>query len=156
MMKQEYELVMDSPVGRLAAAFERECLVALDFVDHRTPLRAPCTAAATRLQSQVASYFSDAQSGFEMPLSLQGTDFQRRVWQALSSIPSGRPLTYGELARRLNTSARAVGGACRANPVPLVIPCHRVVAASGPGGFAGQTAGRKLAIKQWLLAHEQA
>jgi methylated-DNA-[protein]-cysteine S-methyltransferase len=156
MMKPEYELVMESPVGRLAAGFNRQCLATLDFVGNHIPLLAAHSAPARKLQVQISSYFRDARSGFEIPLSLQGTDFQRRVWEALSNIPSGQPLTYGELARQLNTSARAIGGACRANPVPLVIPCHRVVAASGPGGFAGQTAGRKLAIKRWLLAHEQA
>jgi methylated-DNA-[protein]-cysteine S-methyltransferase len=72
----------------------------------------------------------------------------------LRSIPPGRTRTYGELASKLGTSARAVGGACRANPCPVVVPCHRVVAANGLGGFAGDTSGRKLEVKRWLLRHE--
>ena len=156
MMKPEYDLVMDSPIGRLAAIFDGLQLVALDFTDKRSPLVTARTAPASALQVRIEAYFRDARTVFELPLSLQGTAFQRRVWEALGNIPCGQPVTYGQLARQLKTSARAIGGACRANPVPLVVPCHRVVAAAGVGGFAGQTAGRKLAIKQWLLAHEQA
>lgn len=90
----------------------------------------------------------------DLPLAPRGTPFQRRVWQALRRIPPGERVTYGELARRLESGPRAVGGACRANAVPLLIPCHRVVAADGDGGFAGHTRGRWLEIKRWLLAHE--
>jgi len=89
-----------------------------------------------------------------LPIELQGTPFQRRVWKALREIPPGRTITYSELARQLGTGARAVGGACRANPCPIVVPCHRVVAVNGLGGFSGDTSGRKLEIKRWLLRHE--
>ncbi|MGM0593267.1 MAG: methylated-DNA--[protein]-cysteine S-methyltransferase, partial [Pseudomonadota bacterium] len=70
------------------------------------------------------------------------------------AIPAGEALTYAELASRVGSSARAVAGACRANPMPLLIPCHRVVAVDGPGGYLGSTAGQALAIKRWLLRHE--
>jgi len=90
----------------------------------------------------------------DLPLAPSGTPFQQRVWSTLREIPPGERRTYGELARELGTSPRAVGGACRANPVPLLIPCHRVVAANGDGGFAGHTEGRWLEIKRWLLDHE--
>ena len=69
-------------------------------------------------------------------------------------IPIGQVVTYGELAKALDSSARAVAGACRANPIPILIPCHRVVAATGLGGYMGETGGEALAIKQWLLQHE--
>lgn len=88
------------------------------------------------------------------PLMPAGTPFQRRVWRALQEIVPGQRLTYGELAARLGTSARAVGGACRANPLPLLVPCHRVVAAHGLGGFAGDREGARLEVKRWLLEHE--
>jgi methylated-DNA-[protein]-cysteine S-methyltransferase len=94
--------------------------------------------------------------GFDIPLELAATPHQRRVWRALQRIPTGAVVSYGTLARRLKSSARAVGGACRANPVPLVIPCHRVVSATGEGGFMGKTGGHALRIKRWLLAHERA
>jgi methylated-DNA-[protein]-cysteine S-methyltransferase len=87
---------------------------------------------------------------------MAGTPFQRRVWHALRRIPSGCTRSYGELARELGSSARAVGGACRRNPIPIVVPCHRVIAAGGgAGGFMGQRSGDALAIKTWLLDHER-
>ena len=89
-----------------------------------------------------------------LPLSPEGTDFQLRVWSELLKIPPGRPVTYGELAQRVGSGPRAVGGACRANPIPLLIPCHRVVAATGLGGFAGHRQGAWPAMKRWLLEHE--
>ena len=85
----------------------------------------------------------------------RGTSFQRRVWAALLEIPPGRTVTYGGLAARLGSSPRAVGGACRANPVPILIPCHRVVAADGAGGYSGARAGPRLEVKGWLLEHER-
>ncbi|MDR1529914.1 MAG: methylated-DNA--[protein]-cysteine S-methyltransferase [Burkholderiales bacterium] len=84
-----------------------------------------------------------------------GTPFQQRVWKALQSIPSGEPSTYGEIARRLDTAPRAVGGACGANPIVLVIPCHRVVGRHSLGGFMHAEAGDPLRIKRWLLDHEE-
>jgi len=82
--------------------------------------------------------------------------FRQKVWRALRRIPRGTTRSYGALARELRTSARAVGGACRDNPLPLVVPCHRVVAHGGPGGFMGARAGFPMRVKQWLLAHEGA
>lgn len=103
---------------------------------------------------QLSAYFLDGSMGFDLAVGLRGTAFQLRVWHALQTIPPGRTVTYGELARALGTGARAIGSACRANPCPIVVPCHRVVAAHGLGGFGGDTSGRKLAIKRWLLRHE--
>lgn len=119
---------------------------AVDIAAHLPPL----------LAAQLAAYLSDGRVRFDLPVDLRGTPFQLRVWQALRAIPAGRTTTYGELAAALGTSARAVGGACRANPCPIVVPCHRVVAKHGLGGFAGDTSGRRLAIKRWLLHHEGA
>ncbi len=106
------------------------------------------------VKEQLQRYFSDPAWIFDVPLSLQGTDFQRRVWERLQGIPSGSLMTYGQLAQALNTSPRAVGNACRDNPCPIAVPCHRVVAAGGIGGYAGHTGGRPLSVKRWLLEHE--
>lgn len=103
---------------------------------------------------QLGRYFQDPGWRFRFPLALEGTPFQRRVWRALQSIPSGQTISYGMLAARIGSCARAVGSACRKNPIPIVIPCHRVVGARGPGGFMGSRTGEPLAIKKWLLAHE--
>jgi methylated-DNA-[protein]-cysteine S-methyltransferase len=85
-----------------------------------------------------------------------GTRFQQRVWEQIAAIPPGDTVTYGRIAEAVHSSPRAVGNACRANPVPLRIPCHRVVGAAGLGGFAGERGGELLGIKRWLLAHEAA
>jgi methylated-DNA-[protein]-cysteine S-methyltransferase len=89
-----------------------------------------------------------------LPLLIEGTAFQQQLWDALCEIPRGKTLTYGELARRLGVDARAVGQACGDNRLPIVIPCHRVIAADGIGGFAHATGGYLLEAKRWLLAHE--
>jgi len=114
----------------------------------------PATALAERVTRQLEKYFADPDWTFDLPLDLQGSEFQLRVWRRLGEIPAGRPLSYGELAADIGSGARAVGNACRRNPVPLVLPCHRVVAKSGLGGFAGSTRGGFMPIKQALLAHE--
>jgi methylated-DNA-[protein]-cysteine S-methyltransferase len=106
--------------------------------------------------AELQAYFADGACRVDLPVILRGTPFQKRVWGELRRIPPGETVTYGELARRLGTSPRAVGGACRANPCPIVVPCHRVVGATGLGGFAGDTSGRRLDVKRWLLRHEGA
>lgn len=106
------------------------------------------------LMAQFEAYFADPGFRFDLALRPQGTDFQRRVWQTLLSIPAGRVSSYGELAKQLGSSARAVGNACRRNPVPIVVPCHRVVAKSGIGGFGGALSGQLIDQKRRLLQHE--
>lgn len=96
----------------------------------------------------------DARGLHRLPLAPQGSLYQQRVWRALQAIPVGEVRRYGELAQLLDSGAQAVAGACRANPIVLIVPCHRVVATHGLGGFMGCNSGRELEIKQWLLAHE--
>jgi methylated-DNA-[protein]-cysteine S-methyltransferase len=116
---------------------------------------APANALAERACRQLERYLDDSQFRFTLPLAPAGSVFRRKVWDALSEIPLGQSRTYGEIARRLATAARAVGGACGADPIALVIPCHRVVASKGAlGGFMGVTEGDPIAIKRWLLTHE--
>lgn len=104
---------------------------------------------------EIACYFSNPFHIFHLSLNPSGTPFQLRVWEALRHIPAGHTLTYGELAKQLKSSPRAVGQACRNNPIPIIIPCHRVVAVNHLGGYAGTTSGRLMDIKKWLLCHEQ-
>ena len=110
---------------------------------------------ATRFGREV---LGDPRFVFDLPLRLAGTRHRLAVWEAMQSIAAGRTRTYGELAAELGSSARAVGGACGANPIPLVVPCHRVIAAHGGlGGFMGEKReGFELGIKRWLLEHEGA
>lgn len=111
-------------------------------------------ALAARAAHQLEHYREDPDTRFDLPLAVQGTPFQRRLWQALCEIPRGSVLTYGELGRKLDAVPRAVGQACGDNRLPIVIPCHRVVGADGIGGFAHATGGYLLEVKRWLLAHE--
>jgi methylated-DNA-[protein]-cysteine S-methyltransferase len=107
---------------------------------------------------QLQAYLDDPRFEFDLPLQLSGTRHRLAVWEAMQRIPAGATRTYGELAKELRSSARAVGGACGANPIPVVVPCHRVIAAGGAiGGFMGERGeGFELGIKRWLLGHEGA
>jgi methylated-DNA-[protein]-cysteine S-methyltransferase len=107
-----------------------------------------------RALEQLLNYLEDSSVQFDLPVMTMGTAFQQKVWSILETIPAGETRTYGELARAIGSSPRAVGGACKNNPVAVLVPCHRVVSAQGPGGYAGCTAGDNLQVKTWLLKHE--
>ena len=144
-----------APFGPLAVYDDGEFVTALSFGPHHCigprPTRLTCETVR-----QLRAYFAQPGFAFSLPVKPAGTAFQQRVWAALQQIPRGSVLTYGQLAEQLGSSARAVGGACRANPLPLIIPCHRVVASTGLGGYAGHTSGDTFDIKRWLLEFEQA
>lgn len=149
-----FDAVFDSPVGRLGITLEGDSLCALRFVDGRTAIQSTRSAAARGIQQAILHYLDMPRELPVVPLAVEGTPFQRRVWAALQAIPAGQVVTYGELARQLHSGARAVGNACRHNPTPLIIPCHRVVPRRGLGGFAGRMSGRLVAVKRQLLARE--
>ena len=131
-------------------------LCGIDFLFGQTATQVPCTALAENVVHQLHGYLDDPQRPFDLPLQMHGTDFQRRLWSALFDVSSGDTATYGQLVKRLGMKggAQAVGQGCRRNPVPIVVPCHRILAQSGMGGYAGETAGEKLCFKQALLKHE--
>lgn len=132
-----------------------ERVAEIRYLPPQTPLVDPRSELAERAALQLARYREDPGACFDLPLLVEGTAFQRRLWDALCEIPCGETLTYGELARRLGAEARAVGQACGDNRLPIVIPCHRVVASNGIGGFAHSTGGYLVEAKRWLLAHER-
>ena len=150
---------VESPVGRLLLAGTAQALTRVHFQAGPHPLQPAeqwCRAAAPfeRVQAQLTEYFGGTRRTFELPLAPRGTPFQLRVWRALCAIPYGETLSYGELARQLGLvgGARAVGLANGANPLPIVVPCHRVIGADGTlTGFGGG-----LQIKRSLLALEGA
>ena len=148
-------VVIKTPFAKMALMFESGVLVAVDLFSQEK-LLPPKSKQAKQACQQIHDYCSKQLPNFEfdIELTVMGTPFQKKVWRALQQIPVGQVLTYGELAQQLKTSARAVGNACRANPIPLVIPCHRVVSKSGMGGFAGSRDGVPMKIKTWLLDHE--
>lgn len=153
-----YTAIIEAPLAdypfKLGVRSNEAILHGIDFLDPACRCKAPATVLAQEVVAQLHAYFADPHFQFDLPIAAGGTAFQQRVWQALRGIAAGAPLSYGELARQLDSSPRAVGGACRRNPVPIVVPCHRVVASQGPGGFAGATHGPNMVIKQWLLDHE--
>lgn len=140
------ETFLNSPLGLLKIVYNESALEEILFLDQVDEVRAGSVADQPPFVGQFAAeleaYFNGKLQTFSVPINLdRGTDFQRRVWQALLAIPYGKTVTYGELARSLGLSAgasRAVGNACGANPLPIIVPCHRVVAANGSlGGYSG-------------------
>lgn len=141
---------------KVGVATRGEMLAEIVYLDPRTRSLAPRNRLAERAARQIERYRADPDARFDLPLDLHGTPFQLRVWRALARIPRGETRTYGGVAQSLGSAARAVGQACGENRFPVVIPCHRVVAANGLGGFAHARAGFLLEAKRWLLRHERA
>lgn len=150
----DYDAIVSFPGFSLGVCCGAEAIEAIDFLepcDERAG-RAPLAQAAVR---QLRAYLRDPLAVFDLPLAPAGTAFQQRVWAGIRAIPAGHTRSYGELATALKSGPRAVGGACGANPYPVVVPCHRVVASDhGLGGFARQRGGFLLEVKRWLLRHE--
>lgn len=150
-----YQAIVTAPGFALGIHCDTDWVTGIDFLLPQAELAAQ-TPLAAETARQLHAWLSDAQFVFGLPLKPAGTPFQRRVWERISAIPSAETRTYGELAKALHNAPRAVGQACGANPYPLVVPCHRVVAANGGlGGFSRQGGGFLLDIKRWLLAHER-
>jgi methylated-DNA-[protein]-cysteine S-methyltransferase len=134
---------------------EKEGLVeTLYFLPPEYPLQAPTGPLAEDFSNQLKAYLDKPETAFDIPLHPQGTQFQQRVWAAISAIPSGKVRRYKEIAAELGSAPRAVGQACGAHPFPLVIPCHRVISAHGLGGFANHSDGWLIETKRWLLWRE--
>lgn len=144
------QLSLHSPVGDLTISEDGGAIVALDWGWVSEQCRSQLLLEASR---QLQAYFDGERLSFDLPLAPAGTAYQRRVWQALCDIPPGCTRSYADIARVAGGSPRAVGGANGRNPIPIVIPCHRVVATTGIGGYSG---GEGLATKRFLLALEQA
>ena len=155
----EYDFLYDSPIGQLGVCIDAENITKINWLEQdvlESSDRSLSKPINRKLEKKIISalddYFESGLIDTEIPLSPQGTRFQQMVWQALKTIPLGSVKTYGDVARELQTSSRAIGQACRRNNIPLFIPCHRVVAAQGIGGFMGGY--RHVERKLWLLQHE--
>jgi len=151
-----YQAKFAAPFALLGIRTENGVLAEILFLSKIGLPLAPQSLLAERACAQIERYLADPEFRFDLPLAGRGTPFQRQVWRKIAAIRPGRTRSYGEIARELASSPRAVGQACGANPVPLVVPCHRVLAAGGIGGFAHHEAGFHLSVKRWLLAHESA
>jgi methylated-DNA-[protein]-cysteine S-methyltransferase len=153
-LRMDYQAKLKTPFGVLGIRCADDALTGIEFLAPNAKLQTPRTAFARKVCGQLSAYFGDPDFHFDLPLQLGGTDHQNRVWKAMRAIPRGQVQTYGDLAAQLHSSPLAVGQACGANPVPILIPCHRIVGKSGIGGFANHREGYWLDIKRWLLVHE--
>lgn len=144
-----YHISLKSPVGPLTVFADEAAIFALEFGQAPKGVSSPLLDEAAR---QLNAYFTGRLDRFSVPVAPAGTDFQKRVWQLMLEIPFGRSRTYGEMSRILKSSARAVGGACGRNPVAIIIPCHRVLAAGG--GIGGYSGGGGADTKRILLRLE--
>ena len=151
-----FDVVVAFPWMKVAVKTRDERVSEIRYLPSSVSVVEPKNPLAARAARQLERYLADPDAGFDLPLLIEGTPFQQRLWDALCEIPRGRTLTYGVLAKRLDAEPRAVGQACGDNRLPIVIPCHRVVAADGIGGFAHSTGGYLVEAKRWLLAHERA
>jgi len=151
----DYQAKLSAPFGVLGIRCSDDVLTGIDFLPAIAAAQQPVNALAATVCGQLQRYFDDPAASFTLPLDLRGTRHQLGVWHAMRAIPCGETRSYGELAAELHSGAQAVGQACGANPVPIVIPCHRVVGKSGLGGFMRHADGAVLDIKRWLLMHEQ-
>lgn len=139
----------------LGIRIEDGALTRIEFLAPQTASVAPRTPLARRVIAQLRHYLVDPGFVLDLPLALRGSTHAQRVWRIMQQIPAGTVRTYGDIAAELNSSPRAVGQACGANPIPIVIPCHRVVSRTGLGGFMHRRDSGALNIKAWLLAHEE-
>jgi methylated-DNA-[protein]-cysteine S-methyltransferase len=152
--QQAFQAIVAAPGFSIGVRCDDDEIHALEYLEP-CPELAPQTALAAEAVRQLHAYVADADFSFSLPLRPSGTTFQRRVWEQIAAIPGHQTRTYGEIAKALHNAPRAVGQACGANPFPLVVPCHRVIATGGGlGGFARQRGGFLLDVKRWLLAHE--
>lgn len=150
--KMRYGQYMDTGIGRLYLVEENGYLVRLDGGEAGAEDCLQRTTLLDRAMQQLAEYFTGKRREFSLPIQMQGTEFQKKVWKALTQIPYGETRTYGEIAKSIGNpgGARAVGGACNRNPIMIVVPCHRVIGADGKlVGFGGG-----LEMKEALLGQE--
>ena len=151
---KEFDALYRAPFAVLGIRTDGKSVTGLDYLPRDVAPSEPNNSLAREAIRQIECYLANPCFQFDLPLQVDGSEFRKRVWQIMCAIPAGQTLTYGDVARRLNSAARAVGGACGDNRIPLIIPCHRVVAHNGIGGFMHTTGDREIGIKRWLLLHE--
>lgn len=151
----EYAGVVATPFAMVGIRIDGEAVVGIDYLPMHHVARPPVHGLAREAARQIDAYIEDARHEFDVPFAAAGTVYQHSVWRVIGEIPSGGTRTYGELSTHLRSSPRAVGAACGSNPIPLLVPCHRVVSADGRlGGFMHSRDSFPLSIKCWLLRHE--
>ncbi|MCG6938846.1 MAG: MGMT family protein [Gammaproteobacteria bacterium] len=152
---QDYAVVFWTDIATIGLRFDGSRLIKIDYLK-KTPVKAASNKQAQAVKNKIEKYLKPGSKtkNINADIKLNVTPFQEKVLNQLLQIPYGETRSYGEIAKILKTSPRAVGNACRHNPLPIIIPCHRVVAANGIGGYSGETAGSMLDIKRRLLQLE--
>jgi methylated-DNA-[protein]-cysteine S-methyltransferase len=153
-MLEAFQAKYPAPFAVLGIRTAGERVPDIEYLPRAVAPLAPLNELAEKACREIERYLDDPEHVFDLPFEYSGTVFQCKVWRQISAIPPGRTLTYNDVAKALKTAPRPVGGACGANRLPIVIPCHRVLGAGGLGGFMGGHAEPALAIKRWLLKHE--
>ena len=155
---EHFQACIKTPFATLGIVADDQHLLGVHFLPASVPAKAPKLNTIAHLACvQLQAYLDNPNLKFDLPLKLNGSKHQLDVWRGMQKIPAGKTVTYGALADAINSSPRAVGTACGQNPIPVIVPCHRIVAANGGlGGFMGGKLENPLAIKQWLLKHEGA
>lgn len=153
---QLFSAIVEAPFGAVGIRTEPGIIRELVYLPRPFNEKMPADKLSEQAALQVERYLREPDFRFDLPLAEVGTAFQRRVWEVIAAIPRGDVLTYGQVAKLIRSAPRAVGQACGANWFPLIIPCHRVTASGGLGGFAhhDDETGFHLGIKRWLLKHE--
>jgi methylated-DNA-[protein]-cysteine S-methyltransferase len=153
-MLEGYSARLEGPFAVLGIRTRGERLTEIEYLPLGAATLTPIDSFSREVCRQLRGYFRNPDFRFDLPIASPGTGYQQRVWEAVRQIPRGRALSYLEVARQIGSAPRPVGAACGANRIPLLIPCHRVVASSGLGGFMHSRSGKPLEIKRWLLRHE--
>ncbi len=155
MTISEYQAIVAAPGFSLGVCCTDDEITAVRFLPRQAEI-APTGLLAKEAARQLRAWLKDPAFAFALPLRPAGTPFQRRVWAGIAAIPHGETNSYGALASRVGSGARAVGNACGANPYPVVVPCHRVIAGNGGlGGFGRDRGDFLLGVKRWLLRRER-
>lgn len=145
---------VETPFGGLRLTVCEGELTGIDVLTGNVEVSVPSGAVMVHAVEQLNRYFADPGHPLALPLRAVGTEYQNRVWNALRALSPGQTETYTGLASRLSSGPRAIASACKANPYPIVVPCHRVLALHGQGGYCGAQKGPFMAVKTWLLQHE--
>lgn len=151
----EFDAVVKCEAFAVGIRTDERHIIGLSLLPAVTLAKAPPPNTLAYLACvQLSGYLENPRYRFDLPIRMSGSLHQLKVWEAMRAIPPGETRTYGDLAAEVGSNARAVGTACGMNAIPIVVPCHRIVAANGLGGFMGGTKEETLSIKRWLLAHE--
>lgn len=147
-------VTLELPFCQIACWVVDDKLAQMKFLSSFIAPVPPTSSLTQQIQQEFHCYLQNPQHRFSLPYHLVGTPYQQKVWALLQAIPCGKMATYGELAKKLTSSPRAVGNACRNNPLPIIVPCHRVKGKTSVGGFCGHETGLFIDIKHQLISHE--